>query len=220
MKTVLLIVVTTGCLLCSGCGIVSVLGDATPSEKKVPAEFPLKKYAKGNVLVFVDRTRTSNVTFGFHSELERALNAYMEKKVRVSKKYMIPSEILEQLKQQRSDFDRLSPVEIGSKLGASVVLYVLIEDYSLYQLRNRNYYTGSVMTRSIVFDVATGKVLWPGGDSGRVIRAKVEVETKGTGEVVNRLTNTVAHCITRYFYNCSQARFRTIDEVEQINTDW
>lgn len=208
------------CVCCAGCGIVSVLGSETPSEKRIDAEFSLKEHKGEKVLIFVDHTRASNASYGFQSQLERALNSYMVKKVRVPMKSMISSVVLDALKDLKTDFDSLSPVKIGSYAGADLVLYVLIEDYSFYQIPSRNYYTGSVATRSLLFDVSSGKIVWPASESGRVIKAKVEMETGGSEIVVNRLTNAVAHSITRYFYDCPQNKFRTMDEVEQIDQGW
>lgn len=220
MARLLLITMMCFCVFCAGCGIVSVLGSETPSEKRIDAEFSLKEHKGQKVLVFVDHTRASNASYVFQSQLELALNSYMVKKVRVPMKSMISSVVLDALKDLKTDFDSLSPVKIGSYAGADLVLYVLIEDYSLYQIPSRNYYTGSVATRSLLFDVSSGEIVWPASDSGRVIRAKVEMETGGSEIVVNRLTTALGHSITRYFYDCPQNKFRTMDEVEQIDQGW
>ncbi len=209
----------TGCLLAiigavwsGGCNVLS----PTAHEKKVPAEYKLYR-TKSRILVFVDQARSSSVGFHVRDALDATVTAYLVDKVRIDKNNIIahvgyaPSRV--------QAYAGLSPAQIGQKAGADLVLYIRIDKYELEQMDRRGYFSGRLVTRSVLVDVDSAKVLWPASQEARLNRIKVELETGGREAALNRLMSGSAHCITRYFYNCPGPRFRWGDEQKEFEFD-
>ena len=205
----------------AGCNVFGWLVSETAHEQKVKAQFKLADYSNERVLVFVDSLRGLNDGYGLKEKLDTSIENYLIKKVRLKKENILGKDELSELRSGRPDFDRMSPVVVGRELGAGKVLYVRMEKYDLYNIDGRDYYEGFLMTRSILFDVQTGAVVWPGSATGEVVRVKVELETKGLDVALTRLTTATAHCITRFFYNCHKDRFKISEEqVIYEMTEW
>lgn len=202
-----------------GCGILGVLASPTQHEKKIPAQFKLKGHAKQGVLVFVDKAPASGAQAALQEELSDMIETFLVKKAGVKSKYVLSYQEISKLKAQRNDFAKLSPVQIGDALEVGLVLYVLIENYSLYKITDHDYYNGSLFTRSVLIDVSDSTVLWPLSGDGRSLKAVVEFGNKGRQAALDRLNTTIAHCISRYLYDCSKARFKTSAEKRDYNTE-
>ncbi len=198
--------------LCGACNMIGIMGSKSYYEQMVPAELMLKDYAQGGVLIFVDEAGAGRAELGLRPGLAEAVGSFLVKKARIENKYLVPGDRLSQLRSRGADFAALSPVQLGGAAGAAVVVYILITDYELYAVGNEEYYGGSLVTRSMLFDVASGRVLWPKEGSGRVVDVYVEIETGGRGATLERLIAATAHCITRSFYDCPMPRFRSTDE--------
>ena len=112
----------------------------------------------------------------------------------------------------KGDLRSFEPSELGRELGAGVVLYVLISDYSLYEVSDQGYYYGDLSVRGILFDSESGEVLWPESKTGRAVKAVVEAESKGRERAVTRLVMTTAYGIVRNFYRCPKPQYRLRDE--------
>jgi hypothetical protein len=192
--------------------MVGVIGSKSYSEQKVPAEFMLKDVAEGGVLIFVDETGGGREELRLRPGLNKVVGAFLVKKARIKSENFVSGDRLSQLRDQREDYSSLSPVQLGRAAGAAVVLYILIEDYELYAMDEQVYHSGSLVTRSILFDVESGRILWPRGRDGRVVKVKVEIETGGREATLNRLIMATAHCITRNLYDCPKTKYRTADE--------
>ena len=209
--------------LFSGCGIVSVIGTPTYHEQKIPAEFNLADRAKNKIVVFTERSRDSGADAKVPEQIDNAVKNFLIKKAKIKDKYFISTDDLSVLQSGASDFLQLSPPEIGKKLDAGLILYIQIENYRLYQMAESGYYSGSLIARSLLFDTASNKAVWPIDKQGRIVRIKVDYETKGYDKAAARLTAATAHCIARYLYDCPRDRFRTRDEqseyrqLEEIN---
>lgn len=209
-----------GCVLCGACNLIGIMGSKSYYEQKVPAEFLLKDVAEGGVLIFVDETGAGRAEFELRPGLTEAVGAFLVKKARIKNEYLVSHDSLSQLHGEREDFSSLSPAQLGGAAGAAVVLYVLITDYELYAMGEQEYYGGSLVTRSILFDVASGRALWPREGAGRVVKTRVELETGGRAATLNRLIMATAHCITRSFYDCPRPAFRTADEERYSLQEW
>lgn len=201
-----------GCVLCGACGMIGVIGSKSYYEQKVPAEFMLKDVAEGGVLIFVDEAGSGRGELELRPGLSEVVGALLVKKARIKSKNLVSHDGLSQLRDRREDFSSLSPVQLGRAAGSAVVLYVLIEDYELYAMDEQMYHGGSLVARSILFDVASGRALWPKRGDGRVVKARVEIETGGREVALNRLIATTAHIITRNLYDCRRPEYRTSDE--------
>jgi hypothetical protein len=210
-KAVVLFAVAV-CFLCGACNMVGVIGSKSYNEQKVPAEFMLKDVAQGGVLVFIDEAGSGRGELELRPGLSEVVTALLVQKARIKSENFVSGDRLSQLRDGREDFSSLSPVQLGRAAGASVVLYVLVEDYELYAVGEQMYHSGSLVARSILFDVASGRALWPRRGDGRVVKAKVEIETGGRAATLNRLIVATAHCITRKLYDCPRPTYRTADE--------
>ena len=213
----------TGCLLaiigvvCSGgCNIIGFIGSPTAYEKKVPAEYELHR-TESRILVFIDQARSSSVGFHVRGALDAAVIGYLADKVRVDKNNIIASVGYTPSRVQA--YAGLSPAQIGRKAGADLVLYIRIDKYELEQMDRRGYFSGRLVTRSVLVDVDSAKVLWPASQEARLNRIKVELEIDGREAASNRLMSGAAHCITRYFYNCPGPLFRWGDEQKEFEFD-
>ena len=210
-KKILLLTVTMACIACcAGCPMIAVVLSPSAYERKVPAEFDMKEHQQGGIFVFVDQTRGSYVGFSLQPELREMMQWYLVKKARVSGKYIITD----------ADFSAAAsetPRQTAARAGAALVLYVRIEDYTLYQLGKAGYYSGSLMTRSLLIDVDSGSILWPDEAQGRVVRAKVEMETTGRAAIRWRLIAATAHGVARHFFDCPRPLFRAMDVADDYN---
>lgn len=234
MRKAVVFFAVAGCVLCGACNLIGIMGSKSYYEQKVPAEFLLKDVAEGGVLILVDETGAGRAELELRPGLTEAVGAFLVKKARIENEYLVSHESLSQLRGEREghrgpdksgfriaqDFSELSPVQLGGAAGAAVVLYVLITDYELYAMGEQEYHGGSLVTRSILFDVASGRALWPRGGAGRVVKTRVELETGGRAATLNRLIMATAHCITRSFYNCRRPEFRTADEERYSLQEW
>jgi len=210
-KVVIVFALALG-VLSGACNLIGIVGSKSYYEQKVPADFLLKDVAEGGVLVFVDETGAGRSERGLRPGLTETIGAFFVKKAGIKSEYLVSHEWLSQLRSEREDFSALSPVELGGAGGAAVVLYILISDYELYAMGEQEYYGGSLVTRSILFDVSSGRALWPREVGGRVVKTRVELETGGRAVTLNRLIAATAHCITRSFYDCPRPEFRAADE--------
>jgi hypothetical protein len=147
------------------------------------------------------------------------IDIFLVKKAGIKSKYIVSYQEISQLQARRKDFAELSPVQVGDALDVGLVLYILIENYSLYAIADHDYYNGSLFTRSVLFDVSASEVLWPLDGDGRTVKAVIEFENKGRKAALDRLTTTTAHCISRYLYNCSRAKFKTSAEQRDYNSE-
>lgn len=85
-------------------------------------------------------------------------------------------------------------------------------------LHRQGYYTGHMVTRSMIFDDA-GTQLWPKDSPGRLTRSRVEVETEGSEATRMDLVGATTHCVCRYLYDCPKPDFNTKYEEVDYSKD-
>ena len=219
MKTVFTILVIATLLFCSGCNVVGFFFAETPSEKKVPAELDLNKFKEQKLLIFVDAHPNMRSATYITDFLSESLKLYILDKTKLKSDKIVPREMISYIKTQRSDFSRLSPVKIASLLDADIVLYVIIDNYELYAMSNTGYYNGKLSTRSMLFDVDSGDLLWPSTKAGRISKTAIEIQDVGQTAVNQRLTKSIVHNIVRCFYNCPQNQYRGNDAISDFGRD-
>ena len=216
MRKILVLII--GALLavsCGGCGVGEFIGAfaSTPySEQKVDAEYKLRDRADEKVLVYVDIGGGSGAGPAIRAHMSDTIELLLTKKVRLKEDDIISSHELAGLQSLKGDLSEFAPSELGKELGAGVVLYVFISDFSLYELTDPGYHYGSLAVRGILFDSASGEVLWPESETGRAVKAVVEAEPKGRERTVVRLVRATAHGIVRNFYRCLKTQYRLRDE--------
>lgn len=218
MKKSLFILIFT--VLCSGCGLVSVLGTETYGNKKVPAQLDFSDIAKaGPLLVLVEPSYGSRIPPDLPAKLRTVIVSEIVRKTPVKAKNIISPEEVEPLLARMRGFSGNRPLELAKAVSAATVLYILIEDYRITAVPQSQYYRGSMSVRGVVFDVASSKPLWPMAPATGTARSKVEFETEGAAETRNRVMAAVGHCIVRNFYNCKRSQYKINDEEANLTID-
>jgi hypothetical protein len=206
--TIVFLVLATIAGLVSGCQMLAVLASPSASDIKVPAEIDLKGRAEKKIVIFVEPTRSVSAP-GLDSELAAAIKAELIKKAPIQSGYLFVSgEASPGRANMNLDFRLLSPSQIAREQNAGTILYIRIEDFQMTMLHRQGYYTGHLVTRSMIFDDA-GTQLWPKEESGRLVRTRDEVETGGSVVTRTNLIDATTHCVCRYLYDCPNPDFKT-----------
>ncbi len=216
MKKLIVFITLVAVLISGGCKAIGVLGVPTRSERKVPAEYALGRAKGQKVLVFVKQPVWVGAQANLRYHLTRAMNRSLVDKVKISDENLIGYEELAEFRSGRGDFSQLSPAEVGKALGADVVLLVVVEDYHLSMTPEERYYRGALNTKSVIFDTATGKKVWPQVQASKSVKVGFEVEQRGQEIAIKRLMGASAYCTVRYFYNCVVNKFKIGDDRTHI----
>ena len=195
-----------------GCNVVGLVMSESYHEKQVPAEFNLKKQSGAKALIFVEKPIAVTGEYDLEAKIGSAIEALLAAKARLKRENLIVYGMDWEMDAGGGSFSQLSVPEIGKASGAEMVLYVRIEDYKLYEMGGFGYYGGLLVTRSVLYVVASGGRLWPKGESERVVRVGFKLETDGRDRAYDRLISGVSHCITRSFYNCPRGKYKSNDE--------
>jgi hypothetical protein len=195
--------------LASGCFLlIPILGSPAAYDIKVPAQINLKERSDKGIVIFVEPTRSVSAP-GLDSELAAAIKAELIKKASIQSGYLFVSgEVSPGRANMNLDFRLLSPSQIAREQNAGTILYIRIEEFQMTLLHRQGYYTGHLVTRSMIFDDA-GTQLWPKEESGRLIRTRDEVETGGSEATRKNLIDATTHCVCRYLYDCPKPDFST-----------
>jgi hypothetical protein len=207
-------------VILSGCEVLNlgeILVTPTYGEQKIPAEYDLKANSEGEILIFVEGSPSSGSSLSLEDQISKVVKSYMVKRAKIKDKYVFPLSRLSMARGNGDSLKGLSPVQIGKKLNKSLVLHVIIDNNQLYQMSGRGYYDGTLVTRTRLFDVETGQVLWPDEKGGRIVKTHVELETAGRKAASQRLQSATGHCIVRSLYNCIRNKYRIKDEVENFD---
>lgn len=211
-------------LLCSGCqflGLASIAASPTGYEDKIPAQFDLAKSKDRKVLVLVDQPAYLSAEVNLRQYLTDAVNASLKAKMKFPAEQLFTYEQLADFRSARSDFRELLPSQVGSAIGADMVLVIVIDNYELIKLSGTNYYRGMLYVHSLLLNCSNGERLWPGDSEGRIIKVGFEVERGGSEIAAARLAGDAAHCITRYLYNCPKHGFKIADDLTRTGwTEW
>lgn len=206
-------------VFCGGCNIMGFIAAPSAHERRIPAEYDLRKRQDEKILVFVDESKGGDASLDFRIDLSAGIVYDLKKKVKISEENLIGYEEIASLRKSREDFDDLLPAHIGQALGAGIVLYLQIVDYGLYGKSKERYYNGNLVSRCVLVESATGKILWPDDRKVRYIRARVELDVRR--ESVNqRLIKAMSHITTRNFYNVPWPKYDSSDEPAEYKTEW
>jgi hypothetical protein len=202
---------------CGGCGFVGLVGTESPYEKKVPAEYDLTKQKGKKILVLVEQPGWLSAQANLRYYLTEAIRENLTAKVKVKPEYILSYKELSDFRSNKSDFSSLSPAAVGNALGADIVLLVMIEGYQVGEVAESDYYSGVLRVQAALFETANGGKVWPEYAESKSIKVSFEAE-HGQETADRRLASACAHCITRYFYNCTKDKFKVFDEGG--NTGW
>jgi hypothetical protein len=221
-KIVLIILSVYVCVSMSGCAaldFVGVLSTPTYGEQKIPAEYDLKANSKDGIIVYVEPSVGSGVGVVSQTEVANMIKGYLVQRAKIKGEYINPQTKVSLSRIKDDKLEGLSPVQIGKKLSAGLVLHVRIENYRLYQMSGRGYYSGSMTTRSMIYDVESGNVVWPADGNGKVNRTQVELELNGQKATSDRLIRAMGYCVVRNLFNCVRNQYRIKDEVEDYSNE-
>ena len=194
-------------IFCSGCGIL------TPSahETKIPAEFKLADYTNRKTLVLVNQPAWLGAPIALRRELTERINNYLVEKVKLGSGDIIEYEQLSDFRAKRVDYSMMNEAQIGSALGADLVLLVVLDGFSMSKLPDVDYYNGALSCQVILIDVESAKKLWP-AEGAKMVRVGFEFDVRGLEIAVKRLANAAAYCATRYLYDCRKDKFKIADD--------
>jgi hypothetical protein len=199
-------------LFSSGCGVVSLMGTPTSSEKKIPAEFNLAAQKDKKVVVIVDNPAWVNAPPALATRLAADLTASLTAVLLLPPQNIIPYGKTQSLSAEATQAGPRSPVEMGKTAGADLVLFAELHEFTLAGLTETEYYKGELAGSAALFDCASGKQLWPASQQGKIIRVGFDLEKSGYTAADNRLAAAFAHCVTRYLYDCPVAKFKIADD--------
>ena len=196
----------------TGVLLAGILGSPTRHEKTVEAEYDLTGEVQPHILVLVNQPGWLVTRQNLRFHVTAAVNKSLMKKLDM------PAELLfdyRRISESRSSgpAGSVSPAELGSKLGADMVLLVVLENYRLNNMPESDYLKGFLQAQAALLEVSTGDKLWPAETPyGKTIPVGFEIEAGGREVAVKRLARSLAHCITRYFYDCPMDQFRISDD--------
>jgi hypothetical protein len=203
-----------GAALIAGCGAIATMGTETSSEKEIPAEFKLGR-TEGKILVFASQSAWIKSPVDLRTGLTNSFNQALEQRAGLKKERLIPYTDIVKLRMELPENERNDAFKIASKLNAAYVLVVEVTDFELSTFAERDFFNGMIQTKSCLYDIK-GDKLWP-EDEGRVLSLGFEAEKETAKSAVERLSDATAHCVTRYFYNCKQIKFRIAEEQKELD---
>lgn len=201
-----------GCQL--AVGMIGILSSPSRGEKTIRAEYNLKKESERKILVIVEQPGWLRTQENLRLIVTEAINESLIQRVQVSAELIISYDRLSEFRSGRGDFAMLSPSEVGSALGADLVVFVILGDYQVDGMSEQGYYKGFLSAQAAVFDVSSGEKVWPAGDEdgGKAIQVGFEIEHRGRKAAVKRLAGAVAFCTTRYFSDCPADKFKIAED--------
>lgn len=200
--------------LMGGCSLLGFLLSPSASEQSVPARFPLTEHKDKSIYLLVRSAPGRGVDVDVPELLSRAIAKQLRQKVKIEDDLIYQA----QHNGAHPPFSWTQAEQDARQAGAAFLLYVEIIDYELIPLQQKDYYMGSLTTRSLLLDTNTGQAVWPEEESGHLAQAAVDFEKKGRSEILWRLVTAASHCIVREFYNCSKPAYWVGDEVKPLDT--
>ena len=144
-------------MIATGCGpTIGWMVNAFAPPKKIEAVYEPPEGK--TILVFVDDMKNPVSYEPVKAQLTESLNAMLEEnKVAAA---TVPYRKLLELMSASRDFNRMAVGEVGQKLGADMVLYVIVEEFSLKENEMTPLWQGKLATTVRIVDTAEGR-LWP-----------------------------------------------------------
>jgi len=200
----------------SGCrsagSIIGILSSPNRSEKKIPAEYDLKGNKTVKILVLVDQPGWLETSENLRPYITDAVNKIFAEKLKIPHKNLVGYERISEFRKDSRKFLALTPSEVGASLETDITLLIMLEQYSLDELWRSGYYKGFLRAQAALFDSVTAKKLWPGSQQRKTISVGFELEQRSREAAVKRLSNGLAYCTTRYFYDCPVNKFKIADD--------
>ena len=190
----------TAALALGGCQLLWVSLERLFPQEKVPAKFKLP--AKKTVLVFADDLQNPVSYPPIKRALNEKLSQLLKDKGLVAQ--TIGYDKLVDLQSASPDFNLMSIPKIGRKLGADMVVYVNIEQFTLKDNLADTLWRGRFSGRVKVVDVLNGRIC-PEESAGYPVKviAPAAENTSGTfgGELAKVLAENLAVEVTGLFHD-------------------
>jgi hypothetical protein len=207
----LFLVFQSGCRVAAG--LIGILGTDRRSERRVPAEYDLKADKEHTILVLVEQVGWLGARENLRLFVTDAVNEALEKKVKISPGFLIEYQKLSDFRSGREDFTLFAPDQLGRELGADLVLLISLQSYLLERVAESDYYKGYLMAQASLWDVSTDLKVWPDSEQSRTIMVGFDAETGDRDSAAKRLSSALAHCVTRYFYDCKVEKFKIAEDL-------
>lgn len=207
-----------GIVLLNGCntsiGLIGILGSDRRSEKSVPAELDLEGDYKGRtILVLVEQHSLLGSRENLRLLVTDAVNETLQRKLKILSELIIKYRQLSDFRSRRDDFSLLSPAQVGWETGADMVLFISLQSYQLESIEELSYYKGLLRAEASLWEVSTEQKLWPDSEKSRGIIVGFEAQKGPRDTAVKKLCLALAHCVTRYFYDCPVEKFRIAEDI-------
>ncbi len=206
-------------LFCAGCGlkIVGLLGTPARHEREIPADYDLSERDSQKILVLVEQPGWLAAQANLRYHLTEAINKALTAKIEIPAENLISYDKLSEFRSGKDNFSLLSPIEVAEVFEVNMVLLIVIEDYQLNEVPETDYYKGSLNVKTVLFETATGKKLWPESEESKSVKVGFEIEQRGQGIAIKRLAAAVAHCTVRHLYNCPKNNFKIPEDRSRYN---
>jgi hypothetical protein len=226
---IIAIVMTFVSAFIAGCQLAGNLATERESEKIMSAEFSLAD-TEGKIAVVAVQPAWIKTPMDLRVALTNAFNLRLKEQAEIDKDRLIPYEEILNVRQTMPDDKKDNAFDIAGKLGAKYVIVVQIVDFDLATFAERDFYNGSMQTKTCLYDV-NGITLWPtksndsndlesvqNKESCRDTTVGIDAE-KGTVKTsVERLSMATAHCVIRCFYDCEKPKFRIPEEQKKYDS--
>lgn len=190
-------------MVLAGCPVVGWMATAFAPPKKVKAVFDLPP--KKAILVFVDDYYHVTEFEAIKMDLAREINKGLIRN-KLAARTIDYDRVLD-LQGNMPYFRRLKVSEIGQRLGADLVLYIVIDRFSLHDNDTSLLWRGKLQVSVRVVDAKTGERLWPGDrrDDGYPVPAvelpSVDDSSANYEERLSReLAEKMADRVVKLFY--------------------
>jgi len=200
-------------ILVSGCAIFGVAVSPSAAEVKLKAEYNLVDKEPNKILILVEQPPTDTSTSNIRLYISQFAEAMLVTKLKLKQETIIPYQKLSELRDAREDFAMLSPVEVGRALGAEMVLYITVDEFRQAKLGSESFYESILTTRSGLYDVGRGELVWPEDGNLRKIKVGLDMEKGEFDKGASRLAQASVKCVVRYLYNVKKIDSRVPEEV-------
>lgn len=209
-----LVVLAGTAILLSGCNIVGFFLNPTEFETNVPPQYDIRQHKKEKIYLVVHATQGSRSDVDLPGKVSSSVADRLSKQAKIPQEQIIEEATVPAYAMTRNDYVKAE--ERAKEAGADLMLYIEVSEYHLFNMHNKDYFTGHLVTRSMLKDLETDETLWPQDASGRRVEATVELETGGRDVALGRLTAATAHCVVRELVLTTKAGYRCADEHQTV----
>ncbi len=176
-----------GAAIAAGCNVVAPIAYAIHGPGKVEAVYTLDE--KKSVVYFIDDPSSKIAQRRLrYTMADVASRTLLEKKVVLD---VLDSRTILNAASKERHGDRMSITELGRAVGADIVVYAVVTNFSM--ANEGNTFVPSTSMRVKIIDVAEGERIWPAAESGYLLEVRLPQRPGTTGmEQTNRLQTETA----------------------------